>query len=36
VAPRTRQFGAYLVKVGFEPAGGQADAFRIRVAAGDS
>lgn len=32
VAPRTREFGAYLVKVGFEPAGQMTDSFRIRYA----
>ena len=32
IAPRTKAFGAYLVKVGFEPAGRDADAFRIRFA----
>jgi hypothetical protein len=30
VAPRTREFGAYLVKVGFEPALRDAGAFSIR------
>ncbi len=32
IAPRTKQFGAYLVKVGFEPARRQQGAFRIRYA----
>ncbi len=32
VSPRTKEFGAYLVKVGFEPAGRQAGAFHIRYA----
>ena len=36
IAPRTTEFGAYLVKVGFEPAGGrdrrEPGAFRIRFA----
>jgi predicted N-acetyltransferase YhbS len=32
IAPRTKEFGAYLVKVGFEPSGRQKGAFRIRYA----
>jgi hypothetical protein len=32
IAPRTREFGAYLVKVGFEQTGHQDDSFRIRFA----
>jgi hypothetical protein len=32
VAPRTKEFGEYLVKVGFEPARQQPDSFRIRFA----
>lgn len=32
IAPRTREFGAYLVQLGFEPSGPQAGAFRFRVA----
>lgn len=32
ISPRTKKFGAYLVKVGFEPAGGGQGAFRIRYA----
>lgn len=32
IAPRTKQFGTYLVKVGFEPAGRRQGAFRIRYA----
>jgi hypothetical protein len=32
VSPRTREFGAYLVKVGFERAGRQEGSFRIRYA----
>jgi hypothetical protein len=32
VAPRTKEFGEYLVKVGFEPAGQPQDSFRIRFA----
>jgi hypothetical protein len=34
VSPRTKEFGAYLVKVGFEPADWQKGAFRIRFASG--
>ena len=30
IAPRTKEFGAYLVQVGFKPAGRQAESFRIR------
>lgn len=30
ISPRTKEFGAYLVKVGFEPAVRQAGSFRIR------
>ena len=30
IAPRTKKFGAYLVKLGFEPAGQQQGSFRIR------
>ncbi|MGH7871132.1 MAG: hypothetical protein ACREQO_02810 [Candidatus Binatia bacterium] len=30
IAPRTKEFGAYLVKVGFEPAGLKRGSFRIR------
>jgi len=32
ISPRTAEFGAYLVKVGFEPAGRQERSFRIRYA----
>jgi len=32
IAPRTKKFGAYLVKVGFEPAHRQQGSFRIRYA----
>lgn len=32
IAPRTKKFGAYLVKVGFEPAHHQQGSFRIRYA----
>jgi hypothetical protein len=32
IAPRTKEFGAYLVKVGFEPTGQEAGAFRIGYA----
>ena len=32
IAPRTKKFGAYLVKVGFEPASRQRGSFRIRYA----
>ena len=32
IAPRTKQFGAYLVKVGFEPAARRHGTFRIRYA----
>jgi hypothetical protein len=32
VSPRTKEFGAYLVKVGFERAGRQEGSFRIRYA----
>ncbi len=32
IAPRTKEFGAYLVKVGFEPASRQEGSFRIRYA----
>jgi hypothetical protein len=32
ISPRTAEFGAYLVKVGFEPAGRQEGSFRIRYA----
>jgi GNAT superfamily N-acetyltransferase len=32
VAPRTKKFGAYLVKVGFEPACPRQESFRIRYA----
>ena len=32
IAPRTKKFGAYLVKVGFEPARRQLGSFRIRYA----
>ena len=32
VSPRTKQFGAYLVKVGFESTGRQEESFRIRFA----
>jgi hypothetical protein len=32
VAPRTKEFGAYLVKVGFEPACPRLGSFRIRYA----
>lgn len=30
IAPRTREFGEYLVKVGFEPAGRNQESLRIR------
>jgi len=33
IAPRTKEFGEYLVKVGFERAGLQRDDFRIRFGA---
>jgi hypothetical protein len=33
IAPRTREFGEYLVQVGFEPGGRQEGSFRIRYAA---
>jgi hypothetical protein len=32
IAPRTREFGAYLVKVGFEQTGHGENSFRIRYA----
>jgi hypothetical protein len=32
VLPRTADFGAYLIKVGFEPAGDEHGSFRIRYA----
>ncbi|HKI68314.1 MAG TPA: hypothetical protein VKA67_01910, partial [Verrucomicrobiae bacterium] len=32
IAPRTKAFGSYLVKVGFEPAIHQQGSFRIRYA----
>lgn len=32
IAPRTKKFGAYLVKVGFEAAGRELGTFRIRFA----
>lgn len=32
IAPRTKEFGEYLVKVGFEPAGRNQEALRIRFA----
>jgi len=32
IAPRTKEFGAYLVKVGFEQTGHREDSFRIRYA----
>jgi len=32
ISPRTKEFGAYLVKVGFEQAGRQEGSFRIRYA----
>lgn len=32
IAPRTAEFGAYLVKVGFEAAGRRQDSFCIRIA----
>jgi hypothetical protein len=32
IAPRTKEFGAYLVKVGFEPASRRQGSFRIRYA----
>jgi GNAT superfamily N-acetyltransferase len=32
IAPRTKEFGEYLVKVGFEPAGRNQDSLRIRFA----
>ena len=32
IAPRTKEFGSYLVKVGFEPAERREGAFRIRYA----
>lgn len=32
IAPRTKKFGTYLVKVGFEPARHQQGSFRIRYA----
>ena len=33
IAPRTKEFGDYLVKVGFEAAGRDQDSLRIRIAA---
>lgn len=32
IAPRTKKFGTYLVKVGFEPTSPSQDSFRIRYA----
>jgi hypothetical protein len=32
IAPRTKEFGAYLVKVGFEQTGHREESFRIRYA----
>jgi hypothetical protein len=32
IAPRTKEFGEYLVKVGFEPAGRNQESLRIRFA----
>ena len=32
IAPRTKEFGDYLVKVGFEAAGRDQDSLRIRIA----
>ena len=32
ISPRTKEFGAYLVQVGFEPVGRQTGSFLIRYA----